>query len=219
MQRFSNNSMERKKSRKLEYSLALAISLIIFLLGIMLGNAINEAKLSTIDVLGQDLRVAALGAELMIELVNDCADINNTAYTEEIVKVGARLTYMEQILGYDAPEVQNLKSYYSLLLIRHWIINEKLQKTCPDAKEDVFFFYSNFVSCADCEDQGSVLARVHDLQNTFNVYSIEFTEDNQAITFLKNKYNIQEHRLPVVVINDTPYYGFQSKDTLLSILS
>jgi hypothetical protein len=211
-------TMERKKMRTLEYTLALTISIIIFLLGAMLGSTINDAKLASITTLEQDLRVTSLSTELLIELIDDCEDINNSVYTEEISEIGARLTYMESIIGFKSSEVKNLKSYYSLLLIRHWLINEKLQTVCESAKEDVFFFYSNFIPCADCEDQGNVLTYVHDEENTFNVYSFEFQEENQAVEFIKKKYNIEAHTLPVLVINDTPYYGFQSKETLQELL-
>jgi len=206
--------MTQKRFRTLEYSLALTISIILFLLGAILGSTINEAKLASIYSLEQDLRVSALSTELLIELISDCKDIDNTVYTEEITEIGSRLTYMEGVYGFKSPEVRNLKSYYSLLLIRHWIINEKLQLICDSAKQDVFFFYSNFIPCADCEDQGRVLTYLNDGEQAFNVYSFEYEETNQAVAFLKQKYAIDPTRLPNIVINGTTYYGFQSKDVI-----
>jgi len=208
--------MHRKQIKSSRYLSALALTIIIFLSGFIISSMINEAKLQNVYDLENDIRVESLGNELVYKLVSLdlCSNINLTSYTLELSDLGRRLTYMESIYGYDSPKVQNLKSYYSLLLLRHWIINKDANQKCNYSKSSVMFFYSNYLDCVDCEDQGLVLTYVHTKYPFFNTYSFEFAEDNPALNFLKEKYNLTGNRLPTLIIDDEVYYGFQSRDFL-----
>ncbi len=200
---------------------AFAITIVIFLVGFIIGSAINEKKLQVIYDLENDIRVESLGNELVFELVSSdlCENINITSYTTEISELGKRLTYMESIYGYDSPQVHNLKNYYTLLQIRHYLINKDMQETCGIDKPIVLYFYTNFGDCVDCGDQGLVLTNVHRQYPQFNIYSFEFAENNPAIEFLKEKYVLEEHRLPTVIIDNEVNYGFQSRDFLIETMN
>ncbi|MFW5977590.1 MAG: hypothetical protein ACOCQQ_03695, partial [Candidatus Nanoarchaeia archaeon] len=107
--------MHRKKIKSSRYVAALAITIVIFLLGFLVSNMINEHKLERVYGLENDIRVESLANELVFEIVSAdlCKNINLTTYTTEIAQLGKKLTYMEGIYGYENPHVQNLKNYYS----------------------------------------------------------------------------------------------------------
>lgn len=213
--------MKRKQINSSRYIAAFAITIVIFLLGIMVSNVVNENKLSKVNDLENNIRVESLGNELVFDILSNdlCENINLTGYTKELSELGKKLTYMEGIYGYKNSHVANLKNYYSLLLIRHWLINEKAKETCEGIDTpSVLYFYSNFLDCGDCEDQGLVLTNVHKDYPFFNIYSFEYQESNPALDFLKEKYKIDPHRLPVVVIDGKVFYGFQSKDFLIDYM-
>jgi len=213
--------MHRKKIKSSRYVGALAITIVIFLLGFIIGSAINEQKLQNIYDLENDIRVESLGNELVFEMISNnlCEYVNTTAYTTEITNIGRKLTYMESIYGYDKPQVHNLKNYYNLLLIRHWIINKEMNEKCNVKKPNLLYFYTNFGDCVDCEDQGLVLTNIHKKYPYFNSYAFEFKEDNPAVNFLKEKFKLSEERLPTLVIDGKVYYGFQSKDFLINTMN
>jgi len=208
--------MDRKKLRSSRYVAALFFTIAIFLTGLMVGNFISETKLQQVYDLQNDLRVESLGNELLFQLVSDnlCDNINLTSYTKELSKIGQRLTYMETIYGYQAPEVLSMKNYYTLLLIRHLLIAEKVNEVCGQNTPLVLYFYTND-GCTDCEDQGLVLTNVHKNYPLFNIYAFEYALDNPALDFLKEKYNINQSRLPTIVIDSQVHYGFQSKQFLI----
>jgi hypothetical protein len=209
--------MHRKQIKTSRYVSAFAITIVIFLLGFISGGEINEHKLQRIYDLENDIRVESLGNELVFEMISSdlCENVNTTTYTTEITKLGEKLTYMEQIYGYDSAQVHNLKNYYTLLLTRHWIINKEMVEKCNLTKPNVLYFYTNFGDCVDCEDQGLVITNTHRKFPYFNIYAFEFREDNPAINFLKEKFVLSENRLPTVIIDGDVHYGFQSKNTLI----
>ena len=214
------HKMNRKIPKYTLYIAALAIAISIFLGGYIIGEEINEYKLQSVYDLQNEIRVDSLSNELTSQLISaeECGSINTSQYTTEIADIGSKLTYLESIYGFDSPIVQNLKSYYSLLLIRHMVLNEQVQAKCNAGQPALLYFYSNFERCGDCEDQGLILSAIHKESPSFVIYSFEVAEDNSALAFIKNKYNITSKRLPAIVYDDTVYYGFQPKDTIVSIV-
>ena len=214
------HTMNRKKPRYTLYVAALAIAISIFLGGYIIGEEINEYKLQYIYDLQSQIRVDSLSNELTSQLISseECDSINLTQYTSQIAEIGSKLTYLESIYGFESELVQNLKSYYSLLLIRHLLLNEKVENECNMGKPALLYFYSNFERCGDCDDQGVVLSAVHKENPSFVIYSFEYTEPNSALSYIKDKHNITGSRLPAIVYDDVVYYGFQPKETIISIV-
>ncbi len=211
--------MQRKRLNKSRYLAAFFFTVAIFLSGLIVGNHVSDMKLQALYNLQNELRVESLGNELMFQLVekNLCENINLTSYTEEISKIGQKLTYMESLYGYEDIKVWSLKSYYSLLLVRHLLITEKAKEECNKTTPVVLYFYSN-KNCEDCEDQGLVLTNIHKNYPLFHIYSFEYALNNAAVDFLKEKYEIDPNRLPTIVIDNKIFYGFQSKKFLLEYM-
>lgn len=207
--------MHRKRIVTARYLAALAITIVIFLLGFLLGGFTSEQKLQRVYDLEHDIRVESLGNELLLTLITSdlCTNINFTTYTSELRSLAQKLTYMESLYGFDAPQVKNLKNYYTLLMIRHWIIMERANAECGFNRPSVLYFYTNY-GCEDCEDQGLVLSAVHRDNPVFNTYSFEYELDNPALRFLKERYHISADRLPTLVINGETVYGFQTREAI-----
>lgn len=212
--------MERKKINFKVFIPAFLLTIILFLIGFILGAYVSEYKLQQVYDLQNDLRIDSLGNELLFELISEnlCEAANFTVYTKEMTSIGKKVDYLESLEGYNSNTVKALKNYYSLLLIRHWLISKRLKQECTDAKDYVLFFYTNIGECTDCEGQGFVLTNVHKKNPLFYIYSFEFYQDNPALNFLKEKYDIKSNRLPTLVINNTIYYGFKSRKFLIEIL-
>lgn len=211
--------LERKKIKTSRYVAALAITLLIFMMGYLVSSEIENSKRNKLTYLEQDLRVESLSNELLLQLVQEdlCSSINISSYTEELTSYGKKVTYLESLYGYSSEETTSLKNYYSLLALRHWMLSNDVNKKCNRDTPLVLYFYTNY-GCEDCEDQGLVLTNVHKNYPLFNIYSFEYMLNNSAVDYLKLKYNIPPHRLPALVIDDEVYYGFQSKETLIKVM-
>lgn len=211
--------LARKRIKTSRYVAAIAVTIVIFLLGYLVSTELNMNKLNKLTNLEQDIRIDSLSSELLLQLVQEdlCASINVTSYTEELSNYGRRVTYLESLYGYDSEETIRLKNYYSLLAIRHYMISDSINKKCNKDTPLVMYFYTNY-GCADCEDQGLVLTNVHRNYPFFNIYSFEYMLNNSATDYIKDRYDITPDRLPALIIDGEVYYGFQSKDTLIKVM-
>lgn len=211
--------MNRKQPRLSIYLAAFAITTLIFLLGLWVGNQLNQLKLDSLSELEQNIRTSTISTELQYQLLaeNPCLVVNSTALAEELASIGTKLTFMEEELGKDDARVLQLKEYYSLLEIRHWLFLTKAKQECEFGDYGVvLFFYSNAGDCPDCDEQGLVLSYVHKKYPIFNIYSFDVNIANPAVATIKQLYNVTG--TPTLVIEGKSVTGFQSREAVVDML-
>ena len=210
--------MDRKKIQFSKYIAAFAITLLVFIAGVTLGSYNDRKKLAIVDDLEQDIKMNTMGTEIQYLLMTDspCNFVNSTEMAIELGNLGSKLTFMESQLGADDKRVLELKEYYHLLELRHWLFLKNAKKECDKNFELVLYFYSNEGDCRDCEEQGHVLTYVHKKNPVFNIYSFDVNIDNPALNTLKERYNIKT--TPTVIINETIHEGFMSTDEVMEAL-
>ena len=83
--------MHRKQLKTSRYLAAFAITLVIFLLGFLVSNMVNEHKLEKVYDLENDIRIESLGNELVFEILSAdlCKNINLTGYTAELTEIAS----------------------------------------------------------------------------------------------------------------------------------
>ncbi len=206
-----------KVFQKSNYLAAFAITTLIFILGVLLGNYFSAQKLSEIQGLEQELHVQTLGAELQTMLLTEfpCSSFNSTL-TQELFDVGSKLDYMESQLGKNNQEVLTLKEYYSLLEIRHWLLLKLAKERCGTAYDLVLYFYSNLGDCDTCEQQGHVLSTLHKKYPSLSIYSFDVNLANPALGTIQSIFNIKT--VPVLVVNNQMLKGFKDKNEVEHLL-
>lgn len=210
--------MKRQEIRKSNYIAAFAIATLVFILGISLGNFFSQEKLNRIDKIEQDIKMDAMGAELQYMLFseNPCSTFDYISLNEELFKMGTRLESMESELGVDDPRVLELKEYYVLLEIRHWLFLKKVKEQCNRDYEFILYFYSNLGDCDNCKKQGYVFDYLHSKYQKINIYSFDFNINNPLITTLKSVYNITT--TPSSVIYGETYNRYIELDEIENLL-
>jgi len=208
------NSTVRKNIQWARYMIALVITIFIFIMGLYVGGYSTNLKFESLYDLQNKIRSETMGTELQYLIAGDdpCTLVNMDLFTEEINKIGSRLTDMESQLGVDNKGVVSLKEYYHLLEIRHFLFMKKALQECKKKYGLVLYFYSNAGDCSDCKEQGYVLSYVNKKYPVFGTYSFDINIDNPAIRTLKRYYNITA--VPSIVVNDRTYTGFQARDDL-----
>jgi hypothetical protein len=208
-----------KKIDVQKYLLVLCLTVIIFGSGLLVGNWVASEKFNTLEGMGQDLRTDIMALELQQELIKaePCKEVALSPLSQQLYSLGTRLDFMESTLGIDNPEVIQLKQYYSLLEMRHWLYMKEMNKNCNRSNVLILYFYSNKNDCAKCEDQGYVLSYLHDKYPNVMIYSFDKNMNNVALTTLIKNFNIQE--APTVVINDQTHAGYQTRDFIESIIN
>ncbi|NJL44346.1 MAG: hypothetical protein HC945_03470 [Nitrosarchaeum sp.] len=210
--------MNRKRIQWFRYFSVLILTTATFVTGLALGNILTQEKLSTLSSLEQDLRLNTLGVELQYSILAEepCAAINTTTLTDELYSISEKLTFMENQLGVTDPDVVNLKEYYSLLQVRHWLLMQRTREECNQNATLIQYFYSNAGDCDDCEQQGYILTYLRRKYPDVRVYPYDINLDNPALTTLRDLYDI--HSAPSLVIDGTTYKHFLTRTELELIL-
>ena len=207
---------KRKEFSKTKFFLALTLTTLIFIIGIIFGNAIADRKLSIIGDMEQDMRTEISAVELQYLLLAEdpCSSmIDYTPLTDELYNIAMHLDHMENSLGEDNKDVIRLKNYYSTLQIKHWLLMKKMKNECSTNSTLIIYFYDTMEACPECEQQGFILTYLRKKYPDVYIYALNTNLDNAAIRTLKSMYSIDS--TPSLIIDDEQIEGLQTKDTLL----
>lgn len=209
---------QRKKIDYKNYFLAFLITIIVFIFGIFVGDTLNEAKLSDIENLNEDLRYKTLAIQTQFDLVSEspCDFINDTTVFKELLDVSKKTEFMENQLGKDNIQVKRIKNYYSTLLIKSWLFTQRTEKDCPESDlHDIIYFYSNEDDCKTCDSQGQILSNLRKDYDNLRIFSIDYNLDNPALQTLKRMYGVESaNRFPILIIDDEVSKGFLSRKSV-----
>ena len=198
-----------------KYVFSFAITAIIFATAILLSNYLGGKKLDEIRNIQDKISIDILSSETQFSLLEDsaCKDLGTGSLSTELGTLEDKLTYTENERGFDNPEVQTLKRYYSLLEIKDYLLMNKISEKCKKTPLSIIYFYSIDNTCSDCEKEGYVLTELRHRYPELRVYSFDYNLDLSAVKTLIKIEKI-EPTLPAVFIKDRAYYGFQSVETL-----
>lgn len=201
------------KSRK--YIYAFLITAVIFGTAIFASNTLGQKKLAEVRDIEDRLALDILSSETQFALLEEtqCKDIGNTYLSKEVGNLAERLSYAESENPKDDPAVINLKKYYSLLEIKDYLLMKKVTEKCGIKPTFVLYFYTNQGDCEDCQKMGYVLTALHEKYPNLRVYSFDYNLDVEAIKALISIYKV-ENKLPALIINGDPYYGFRPLEEL-----
>ena len=204
----------RKQLSKIEFTGVLAATIIIFIIGIFLGGYSSDVKLSKVTNLQDDLRIDTMALELQFLIESeDLCSARPESLIEELNDVGAKLDYLENQLGVDDPAIQRLKEYYSLLEIRHWLLNKKKAENCVENGTIILYFYSNDIeTCPRCKEQGFVLDYLRKKYDSLSVYSFDIASENKAVKTLVTRFKVAD--APSVVVDGKTYSEFKDRSEL-----
>lgn len=203
-----------------KYALALLITILIFIAATWISGFFQERRLSEIKSIEDNISIDILSLETQFDLLAEvsCDDIDNSVLSREINSLASRLDHMEARRGSDDEEVVRLKEYYSLLQIKDYLLMKKIGRACGNEPVSILYFYSNKGDCADCEREGYVLTYLREHYPGVRVYAFDYHIDISAVETLIALYDISAETLPTIVFDDEVLSGFQSKETMESLL-
>lgn len=193
---------------------------LVFGAGFFLSDFVSEQKLERLLSLQENLRVDILSLETQFSILEQapCDNLNESMLTKELYDISQKLTHLENSLGEDDPNFIQLKKFYSILEIKHWLLLKKAAKQCELNLATIIYFYGDKNACPDCNKQGYILTYLRKKYPVLRVYSFDFNLPLSAIKTLKSIYAIKKD-LPALVIQDETFHGFHSKQELKDILS
>jgi len=215
--------MVREPIKKSRYLLAFVITLIVFLLGVFLGNIVSTARIEFSENIAAQQRSEYDSLQLQYLYVSEFLEQENCPAASQALDQNlrnlevARQKLENFIESGNEKELRTIKRDYMLAEIRYWLLSRKAKQTCKDNVVTILYFYST-KNCKDCDIQGAVLTS---LKNTFKdkllIFSIDSNfEDEAMIKIIKDSFNLKT--TPSLLINNQPKEEFVSKKELKEII-
>ena len=175
-------------------------------------NYLNRARVAELSVIEDQLSIDSLSLETQFSLLETAPCDSDTSFitlTTELADFGSRLSYAENQLGSDNPQVIRLKERYSLLEIRDYLITKQLSAACGTKPMTVLYFYTNVGDCNDCDKAGYALSYLRNTYPALRVYSFDYNLDLGALKTFIAVMKVKD-TLPAFIINGKQSYGFTS---------
>ena len=215
--------VEKREIVPARYVAAFSLTLLIFILGIWLGNHLAYGKLGQLEQIGQELSILFVSLELKNELLReDLCALDWEYLSNERVEMGNKVTMLERRLGKKNPDVLAQKRVYELIEIRSILLLEEFKKKCNTNLIKILYFYTNKEddvkgNFATCEQQGYILNMLYrEYPSIVNIFSFDINLENPASSTLMKIYGIES--APVLVIDDEVYAGFKKISLLKEII-
>lgn len=204
-----------------KYVFAFVITAIVFFSALLISNVFSKSRIEEIKSIQDKIAMDILSSETQFALLKESScksiDHGNTAFSEELGILAARLSYMEEKLGDNNEEVIGLKKYYSLLQIKDYLLVEQIRQKCGVKPITIIYFYSNLDDCEDCKRAGYVLNKLRDEFPELRIYSFDYNLDLSAIKTLKSIHGVM-NKLPALIIWNENYYGFKTSEDIEKII-
>ena len=199
-----------------KYVVTLIITVAIFATAIGISMWIDNARVTNIKSLQDDISLNILSSETQYNLLKDanCNDLFNSDLATQLSDMGDRLSYMESTGHGNDTDFISLKQYYYLLEIKDYMLVKSASK-CPLRPATVLYFYQP--NCPECDKQGDVLTylRQH-FPDNIRVYSFDDSLKVPAVQTLEIVNKVLAP-LPVIVLDGKSYKGFQSVDDIAKL--
>ena len=203
-------------------TLALILSLVIFLFGFLLGNYIASERIEKFKESQEMMLYNIIGLDVREKMADDACNISEEDLWKEKVELGRMLTALEKRKGKNNKEVLRTKEIYEIIEIKLIMFLEEMKKKCGKDFITILFFYSNspeFLSAS--EDQGLILSTItyqykKEKNKDIYVFAFSLESQNPASRFLRTKYNIS--RAPSLVIEGMLFEGFQNKQAIIDTI-
>lgn len=199
-----------KDTRK--YVLTFLITATIFATAFYVANRLDDRRIAEIRSIQESIAIDLLSSETQFELLGqlDCDTIEEQPILSgELSDLAERLSYTENRLASDNPEVIGLKKQYSILQIKDYLLMQEISEKCETRPVSILYFYSNEGDCPDCARAGEVLTYLRTQYPELRVYSFDYNLDLSALQTLIALRNVRDE-LPAFVINNRRTYGLKT---------
>ncbi len=202
------------------YLVAFLITSLLFATALYASNYFSNQRLEDIRATQDTISTDILSLETQFDLLEEysCTNVSeNTVLPSELRTLANQLSYMEAQGAQNQDEVLRLKRLYSLLEIKDYLLMKRIAAKCGLKPIFILYFYSNAGDCRDCEKQGYVLTSLAETYPQLRIYSFDYDLNVSALQTLISIDKIED-RLPALLINGKPHYGFKNIEDIQEIL-
>jgi hypothetical protein len=193
-----------------------AITTLIFLIGIFLGQAIAQYHLSDAKKSQNKLIADLAGYELACEILSeqDLCSIDFTPIQKDRFELGQKVSALEEEFGRNNAQTASLSELYHTYQLREYLLVKEAKNACSQDTPLIIFFYR--LDDTDSIAQGRILDRLSEKYNLTAIYAINSYADNPAVRTIKSVYNV--HTAPALVINEVTYNKYMRLEEIEEVL-
>ena len=218
------SNIKRKISHE-KYLLAGIVTILLFILGIAIGQYMAENRAKQLEVSENAIAAFLDSFKLKEENFNytNYCNLSWSAIWEEKVGIGNILSTLEKRLGKDHEEVKKQKAYYNEIQYRTLTLVQKVNRECNYDWDVILFFYTNDKTDARgdyklSEYEGYALDTLYTMyKDKIKIFSFDINTNDNYTKNLTAYYQIIN--VPTLVINGEIYGRFMSRDEIETILS
>ena len=199
-----------------KYLYSFIITIAIFATAIFASKFFNNQRVENVKSIQDNIAINILSIETQFDLLKEvpCSNLDSNILSDELSKIGERLSYLESNRGSDDSEVIYLKKYYSLLEIKDYLLTKRLSEKCANKKiAYLIYIYSNNKNCESCNKQSLVLTALRQKYPELRVYSFDYDLELSAIETLKKAYKVPAS-FPIIIIDDKVRSGYIDREAL-----
>lgn len=216
--------MVREPLKKSRYVFALILTILIFSLGVLIGNALTSSRIDFTSSLVEEQRLEYDSLQLQYIYLSEflkeencpaaMLTLDQNLRNLEIVR-GKLENYLEKD---DQSDLKVVKREYTLSELRYWFLSRQAKKICGEGDVvSMLYFYSSR-DCDKCENQGVILTSLkEEFGSNLLIFSIDsLFEEEPMVKILMDSFGIED--TPALVINDELMGGFTKKEELKEII-
>ena len=215
-----------RSARWSTYAIAFIITALIFATAFYASTYFSNRRVADIRATQDEISTDILSLETQFDLLQEhsCSDIaENTILPSALSSLGNQLSYMESQRSTNLGELTRLKSLYSLLEIKDYLLMKQIAGKCNLKPVFILYFYSNKGDCTTaCENQGYVLTSLSETYPQLRTYSFDYNLNVSALQTLISINDVEATPpaggLPALVINNKVYYGLKTTADIEKIL-
>jgi len=200
-----------------KYILAFVITTAIFATAFYIAARIDDKRVADVRTIQDNIAIDILSTETQFDLLGEisCDLISESPpLSSELNSLESRLSYTEDSLGSDNPQVVALKKQYSLLEIKDYILMQRVSQKCGLKPVFILYFYTNVGDCVDCRRASEVLTYLRQTYPTLRVYSFDYDLEISALQTLIGLRKIKAQMPALVINNRAPVYGFKTLEEM-----
>jgi hypothetical protein len=198
-----------------KYFLAFIITGTLFACAYGLSTYFNNQKLESLQSIQDNVSIDILSSETQFSLLSElaCSDTSSSVLSSELNNFADKIEYAEANFPASS-DFTRLKKFYSILEIKDYLLMKKIADRCGTKNTSVFYFYTTEANCSECTKQSYVLTALKDKYPDLRVYSFDYNLDLSALRALIAIYDVDDKKLPSLVIGDKLYTGFHSLEDI-----
>jgi hypothetical protein len=210
--------MKERKINIMKLLTVFSITTLVFVSGLLLGQNLINSRITELEEMQEEIRIdlANIETEYALLIDNPCDLSRLDTLNTRLSELEPKMAYMEAKNVYESTSIKNLKKYYAILEVKHFLIVKEMNQQCEENLIPILYFYSN-EKCNRCTDQGIVLDNLReDSDKRILTYSFDVDLDLSLIRTLQRMYDVST--VPTIVINERSYSGFRGRKEIERII-